>query len=71
MNERVQTAYELAGRTREKRPAAWEKWLEESERLNQLILAGTNGVPVDIELALKAARADLEARDARVYGGDE
>ena len=46
-------------------------WLEESERLNQLVLTETKGLPVDIELALKAARADLEARDARVYGGDE
>lgn len=70
MNERVQTAYEPVGRTRKKRKAAWEKWLKESERLNQLILAATKGKPVDLDLALKAARADREARDARVYGGD-
>ncbi|MDE0079777.1 MAG: hypothetical protein OXO50_19815 [Caldilineaceae bacterium] len=71
MDEGVQTAGEQAERTREQKRAAWKEWLEESERLNQLVLTETKGVPVDIELALKAARADLEARDARVYGGDE
>ncbi len=71
MNERVQTAGEQAKRTREHRRAAWKEWLKESERLNQLVLTEKKGVPVDIDLALKAARADLEARDARVCGGDE
>lgn len=71
MNERVQTAGEQAKRTREQRRAAWKRWLRESERLNQLVLAETKGVPVDIDRALKAARADLEARDARIYRGDE
>ncbi|MYC21516.1 MAG: hypothetical protein F4X62_08580 [Caldilineaceae bacterium SB0662_bin_25] len=71
MDEGVQTAGEQAKRTREQRRAAWKEWLEESERLNQLVLTETKGVPVDIELALRAARADLEARDARVCGGDE
>lgn len=71
MNERVQTAGEQAKRTREHRRAAWKEWLGESERLNQLVLTEEKGVPVDIDLALKAAPADLEARDARVCGGDE
>ncbi|MDE0199567.1 MAG: hypothetical protein OXK78_15295 [Caldilineaceae bacterium] len=70
MDKREQTAGERADRTREQRRAAWKKWLKESERLNQSILAGTKGKPMDLDLALKAARADLEARDARVYGGD-
>ena len=56
--------------TGEQRSAAWKKWIEESERLYQLVLAETKGVSVDIDRALEAARADLEARDARGNGGD-
>ena len=71
MGEGVKTAGEREERTREQRRAAWKEWLKGSERLNLLVVAERKGVPVDTDLALKAARADLEARDARVYGGDE
>lgn len=71
MDEGVQTAGEQGGRERELRRPAWQKWLKESERLNQLVLAETKGVPIDIDLMLEAARAELEARDARISGGDE
>ena len=71
MSEKVQTTGEQAEREREERRSAWQKWLKESERLNQLVLAETKGVPMDIDLALEAARADLEARDARELSGEE
>lgn len=71
MDKREQTAGEKAERGRKKRKSAWRKWLKESERLNQLILAETKGEFMDINLVLEATRADLEARDARTLGGGE
>ena len=71
MDEGIRTADEQRAREKELRRSAWQKWLKESGRLNQLILAETKGVPIDIDLMLEAARADLEARDARISGGDE
>ncbi len=70
MEEGGQEAGERAKRTGEQRSAEWKEWLEESERLDQLVLAETKGVSVDIDRALEAARADLEARDVRGNGGD-
>ncbi len=70
MEEGGQEAGERAKRTGEQRSAEWREWLEESERLDQLVLAETKGVSVDIDRALEAARADLEARDVRGNGGD-
>ena len=46
------------------RQTSWQQWKTESERLNQIILAETQGVPPDIDRSLEAARADLEGRSA-------
>ena len=70
MCEGVQTTGEQRDREREQRRSARQKWLKEGEGLNQLVLAETKGVPIDIDLMLEAARADLEARDARISGGE-
>ena len=71
MDKREQTAGEKAVRGGKKRKSAWRKWRKESERLNQLILAETKGELMDVNLVPEAARADLEARDARTLGGEE
>ena len=71
MDEEFRTAGDQAGRAREQRRAAWQKWLKESERLNQIVLAETKGAFSDIDLALEAARADLEARHENILGGEK
>lgn len=40
----------------------WEMWLAEAEELSQRILRERGGHPVDVDLVLQAAKADLEAR---------
>ncbi|MCY3898604.1 MAG: type II toxin-antitoxin system Phd/YefM family antitoxin [Caldilineaceae bacterium] len=55
---------QLRNRTKRQRQTAWQEWKEKSERLNQIILAETDGVPPDIDRALEATRADLEERSA-------
>lgn len=55
---------ELRNRVKGQRQNAWEEWKRESRRLNQIILAETEGVPPDIDRSLEAARADLEERSA-------
>ncbi len=55
---------QLRNMAKSQRRAAWQEWKKESERLNQIILAETQGVPPDIDLSLGAARADLEGRSA-------
>lgn len=55
---------QLRNRTKRQRQTAWQEWKEKSERLNQIILAETDGVPPDIDRALEATRANLEERSA-------
>lgn len=55
---------QLRNTARGQRQTAWQEWKKESERLNQIILAETQGVPPDIDRSLEAARADLEERSA-------
>ena len=57
------------GREQEQRLSTWQKWLEESKRLNQVVLAEMKGVPPDVDQLLDAARADLEERDVGLSGG--
>ncbi len=57
---------QLRNMAKSQRQTAWQEWKKESERLNQIILAETQGVPPDIDRSLKAARADLEERSAIV-----
>ena len=59
----------IRGRDKRRRRSAWQKWLAESRRINQVILAETNGVPPDIDQLLKATRADLEERNVGLSGG--
>lgn len=40
----------------------WETWLAEADELSQRILRERDGRPVDVELVVLAAKADLEAR---------
>lgn len=68
MGEGVQTAGEQAGRERKQRRSAWQKWLKESERLNQMVLAEPKGVPTDIDLVLEAARADSGSEGRKNIG---
>lgn len=55
---------QLRNMAKGKRQTAWQEWKKESERLNQIILAETQGDPPDIDRSLEAARADLEERSA-------
>jgi len=55
---------QLRNRTKRQRQTAWQEWKKKSQRLNQIILAETDGVPPDIDRALAATRADLEERSA-------
>ncbi len=55
---------QLRNMAKSQRLTAWQEWKKESERLNQIILAETQGVPPDIDRSLEAARADLEGRSA-------
>ena len=55
---------QLRNMAKSQRMIAWQEWKKESERLNQIILAETQGVPPDIDRSLEAARADLEGRSA-------
>ncbi len=40
----------------------WEMWLAEADELSQRILRERGGRPVDVDLVVLAAKADLEAR---------
>ena len=55
---------QLRNMAKSQRQTSWQEWKRESERLNQIILAETQGVPPDIDRSLEAARADLEERSA-------
>ena len=48
--------------------ARWEAWLAANQELAQEILARRGGEPLDVDALWKAAREDLEARDARFLG---
>ncbi len=55
---------QLRNMAKSQRQTAWRQWKKESEGLNQIILAETQGVPPDIDRSLEAARTDLEERRA-------
>ena len=57
---------QLRNMAKSQRQTSWQEWKKESERLNQIILAETQGVPPDIDRSLEAARADLEERSATI-----
>ncbi len=40
----------------------WDEWMAEADELSQRILRERGGHPVDVDLVLQAAKADLEAR---------
>ena len=61
---------QLREREKGQRQPSWQEWLAESERVNQFILAETNGFPLDTDQLLRAARADLEERGKRLSVGD-
>ena len=46
---------QLRERDKGQRRSAWQKWLIESARINQVILAETGGVPPDTDQLLEAA----------------
>jgi len=46
----------------------WETWLAESEKLTADILARRQDKPLDVDALWRAARADLEERDAQTLG---
>jgi prevent-host-death family protein len=48
--------------------ARWEAWLAANQVLAEEILARRGGEPLDVDALWKAAREDLEARDARFLG---
>jgi len=50
------------------RLASWEAWKAANQALAAEILARRGGEPLDVESLWKAAREDLEARDARILG---
>jgi prevent-host-death family protein len=50
------------------REAQWNAWLAANQGLAQEILARRGGEPLDVDALWKAAREDLEARDARSIG---
>jgi prevent-host-death family protein len=50
------------------REAQWKAWLAANQELAQEILARRGGEPLDVDALWKAAREDLEARDARFIG---
>jgi prevent-host-death family protein len=50
------------------RVAHWEAWLAANQELAQEILARRGGESLDVDALWKAAREDLEARDARFIG---
>lgn len=57
--------YEWLKRVRgAKRTETWQTWLAENERLNQAILERRGEVPLDADAIWRAARSDLEDRDA-------
>jgi prevent-host-death family protein len=49
--------------------ARWRQWRDESAALSSEILARRSGEPLDVDALWRAARADLEARDAQ-HAGD-
>jgi len=58
----------LEGGSAAAREARWEAWLAANQELTQEILARRGGEPLDVDALWKAAREDLEARDARFLG---
>jgi prevent-host-death family protein len=60
--------YEWLTRAKGAGVEAWQTWLAENEQLNQVILKRRGGAPLDTDAAWRAARTDLEARDATAGG---
>jgi prevent-host-death family protein len=54
--------YERLQQIAGKGPTGWQAWLEEHDRLNREIAERRQGIPVDVDAAWEAARADLEDR---------
>ena len=50
------------------RMTRWEAWLAANRELAQEILARRGGEPLDVDELWKAAREELEMRDARFIG---
>jgi prevent-host-death family protein len=50
------------------REAQWKAWLAANQELAQEILGRRGAEPLDVDALWKAAREDLEARDARFIG---
>lgn len=45
----------------------WEMWLAEADELSQRILRERGGQPVDVDLVVQSAKADLEARHDELF----
>ena len=52
----------LQAEEKQQRLGRWEEWLRKAEALSQDILRERNGEPLDLDLVVQAAKADLEAR---------
>jgi prevent-host-death family protein len=56
--------YEWLARVRGAGMREWQQWLAENEQLSKEIFERRGGVPIDVDAIWRAARADLEDRDA-------
>ncbi len=45
----------------------WEAWLHQAHDLSQRILRERGGVPLDVDLVVEAAKAELEARHDELF----
>ena len=45
----------------------WEDWFRQAHDLSQRILHERGGVPVDVDLVVQAAKAELEARHDELF----
>ena len=45
----------------------WDDWLRKAEALSQRILRERAGAPLDLDLVVQAAKADLEARHDELF----
>ncbi len=45
----------------------WEMWLAEADEFSQRILRERGGQPVDVDLVVQSAKADLEARHDELF----
>ncbi len=48
--------------------ANWESWLAQNQRLSAEIMTRREGRPLDVDTLWRAAKLDLEERDARTIG---